>query len=484
MNIILLEAILGRLLTAYGLVMSIPLLVALYYQEEAVWAFSITIGLTVAIGILLQFKGKIEGKIGVREGFAAVGGSWVLAALFGAMPYFISGDVPYYIDALFEATSGLTTTGASVIANLEILPRSILLWRSLTHWLGGMGIIVLFIVLLPNIGMGAVHLFKAEVPGPISEKVLPKIKDTAFILWSLYAGLTLLEFIFLYLAGMSAFDALNHAFSTMATGGFSTQNASIAAFGSLTIELIIVLFMFLAGTNFNIFIHAWRHRTLSAFKDSEFKYYFLFLFFAFLVVASSLILQQGTNPLLAMRQAVFQVVSLMTTTGFVSADYDQWPGLAKMVLFVLMFIGGSAGSTAGGLKVARCFLLMKMAWAQLKQVIHPRLVVNIVVQDRVVDSYVLSTIGRFFFIFILIFITASLLLAGTGLEPFDAMSASIASLGNAGPGFGVVGPTLTYADISPFGKVTLTICMLLGRLELFTLLVFLQPEFWKPKKSW
>jgi len=484
MNIILLEAILGRLLTAYGLVMVIPTLVALYFQESAVWAFLITIGITVTLGLLLRFHGKIEGKVGVREGFAAVGGAWVLASLFGAIPYVLSGEIPNYVDALFEAASGLTTTGASVLTNLEIFPRSILLWRSLTHWLGGMGIIVLFIVLLPNIGIGAVHLFNAEVPGPISEKVLPKIKDTALILWAIYAGFTLLEVLLLYFAGMSLFDAVNHAFATMATGGFSTHTQSVAAFGSLGIELIMVIFMFLAGANFNIFIHAWRHRTLRAFIDSEFKYYFLIVTFAFVVVAGSLIIQQGTGPLTAMRQSIFQVVSIMTTTGFATVDFDQWPGLAKMVLFFLMFIGGSAGSTAGGLKVARCIVLMKMGWAQLKQVIHPRLVVNIVVQNRVIDSYILNTVGRFFFLFILTFSCASLLLAATGLEPFDAMSATIATLGNVGPGFGVVGPSVTYAPISSFGKLTLTLCMLLGRLELFTLLVLLQPEFWKSKKSW
>ncbi len=484
MNVILLETILGRLLTAYGLIMVIPLIVALYYQESAVWAFFWAVLITAGIGLVMRFHGKVDGKVGIREGFAAVGGAWVLASLFGALPYVISGDIPSYIDAVFETTSGLTTTGASVLTDLESFPRSILLWRSLTHWLGGMGIIVLFIVLLPNIGIGAVHLFNAEVPGPISEKVLPKIKDTAIVLWTIYAGFTLVEVLLLCFAGMSLFDAVNHAFATMATGGFSTRTASVAAFESVAIELIIVLFMFIAGMNFNIFIHAWRQRTLNVFKDTEFKYYLIFVALAFVFVSGNLVIQQGTDLLSAMRQAIFQVVSIMTTTGFATADFDQWPGLAKMILFFLMFIGGSAGSTAGGIKVARIIVLMKMGWAQLKQVIHPRLVVNIVVQDKVMDSYVLSTVGRFFFLFIFIFIIASLLLAGTGLQPFDAMSASIATLGNVGPGFGVIGPMVNYAPISPFGKIVLTLCMLLGRLELFTLLVFLQPEFWKSRKSW
>jgi len=484
MNVILLEAILGRLLTAYGLVMLIPLGVAVYCKESALWAFLFTIGITVALGILMRLHGKIQGKMGVREGFAAVAGAWILASLFGALPYVLSGDIPSYIDAVFETASGLTTTGASVLTDLENFPRSILLWRSLTHWLGGMGIIVLFIVLLPNIGIGAVHLFNAEVPGPISEKVLPKIKDTALVLWSIYAGFTLLEIILLCLAGMTFYDSVNHAFATMATGGFSTRTASVAAFDSAAIELIIVFFMIIAGANFNIFIFALRQRSLKVFKDTEFKYYIFIVVLAFLAVTGSLVFQQGTGLLPAMRQSIFQVVSIMTTTGFATADFDQWPGLAKLILFFLMFVGGSAGSTAGGIKVARLILLVKMGWAQLKQVIHPRLVVNIVVQDKVIDFYILSMVGRFFFLFILVFVCASLLLAGTGLEPFDAMAAVIATLGNVGPGFGIVGPAVNYAPITPFGKVTLTLCMLLGRLELFTLLVLLQPEFWKSKKSW
>lgn len=484
MNVILLEAILGRLLTAYGLVMIIPLGIAVYCREPAQLAFFITIVITVGLGILMRLHGKINGKMGVREGFAAVAGAWILASLFGALPYVFSGSIPNYIDAVFETTSGLTTTGASVLTNLEFFPRSILLWRSLTHWLGGMGIIVLFIVLLPNIGIGAVHLFNAEVPGPISEKVLPKIKDTALLLWSIYAGFTLLEVILLCLAGMSFYDAVNHAFATMATGGFSTRTASVAAFDSVAIELIIVFFMIIAGANFNIFIYALRQRSLSVFKDTEFKYYFLIIVLTFLAVTGSLVFQQGTGLLPAMRQSVFQVVSIMTTTGFATADFDQWPGLAKLILFFLMFVGGSAGSTAGGIKVARLILLVKMGWAQLKQVIHPRLVVNIVVQDKVIDYYTLSMVGRFFFLFVLVFVCASLVLAGTGLEPFDAMAATIATLGNVGPGFGIVGPSVNYATITYFGKITLTLCMLLGRLELFTLLVLLQPEFWKSKKSW
>ncbi|MFA6808466.1 MAG: TrkH family potassium uptake protein [Eubacteriales bacterium] len=484
MNMLLLEAIWGRLLTAYGIFMCIPLSIAIINRESSIIAFVASAGLSCFIGILFMAHGRIKGRMGAREGFAVVGGAWILASLFGSFPLYISGSVNGFIDAFFETVSGLTTTGASVLSNLESLPGSLLLWRSMTHWIGGMGIIVLFIVLLPNIGIGAVQLFNAEVPGLMAERLFPKIRDTAMTLWGIYTGFTVLEIILLKVAGMSFFDAVNHSFATMATGGFSTRSASIAAYDSLAIELVIVLFMVIAGVNFRIYFQVWRKGALNAFKDTEFKAYILLLSAATLAITVTLFLQGETGLGTSLRQAVFQVVSITTTTGFATADYDQWPSLAKIILFFLMFIGGSAGSTAGGIKVTRVVVLMKMGWAQLRQAIHPRVVVNIVVQDKSVETVILNTVARFFFLFILVFVTASVLLAATGLEPFDAMTAVIATLGNVGPGFGVIGPTATYASITIFGKIVLSICMLLGRLELFTLLVLLQPEFWKLSKKW
>lgn len=488
MNVTLLENILGRLLMAFSITMAVPLMIALFYRESAVWSFLISLVTTGVIGTAMFFHGKIEGKIGVRDSFAVVGGAWILASLFAALPFILSGVVPSYIDAVFEAVSGLTTTGASVLSNLEILPRSILFWRSLLHWIGGMGIIVMFIVLLPNLGIGNARIFYSETPGPLDEKIVPKIKDTAMILWRIYFGLTLINIILLMVAGMSFFDAVNHAFATMATGGFSTRSASIAAYNSVPIELITTLFMFIAGANFSLFIQVWKQRSLRPLRDTELKYYFLIVLISTLIITASLVIQHGAGSLPALRQSGFQVVAIMTTTGFASADFDQWPGIAKMVLFFLMFIGACAGSTAGGIKVSRIVLLVKMGLAQLKQAIHPRLVVNIVVQDRVMDNTVLANVGRFFFVYILTFSLGSILVTATGLEPFDAMSAVVATLSSVGPGFGVVGPMVTYAPLHPFAKGVLTACMLLGRLELFTLLVFLQPDFWRikrtGKKSW
>lgn len=485
MNFPLVLGIIGRLLNAYTFAMGVPLIYAFLNKDSSLSAFIISIIITGFTGIILMQQQKpSQGKMGIREGFAIVAAAWVLTSLFGALPYWLADAVPTYIDAVFETASGLTTTGASVINSVEILPPSILLWRSLTHWLGGMGIIVLFIVLLPNTGVGAVRLFNAEVPGPLSERVLPRIRDTAITLWKIYIVFTFVEVFLLMLAGMNLFDAINHSFATLATGGFSTKNTSIAYYDNLAIELIIIFFMILAGSNFGIYLTAWRKKSLKAFRDSEFILYLIIILSATLVIAASLWLMNGESLPYALRTSLFQVVSLITTTGFATADFDQWPSMTKLVLLLLMFIGGSAGSTSGGMKVSRIMLLSKTAWAELKRVIHPRAVSNIKLGGKSVDPNTLNMVGVFFFLYIIIFAGASIIIAGTGLEPFDAMSAVAATIGNIGPGFGVVGPTTTFANISLFGKAVLTLCMLLGRLELFTLLILIRPEFWRSRKTW
>ncbi|MDI6814053.1 MAG: TrkH family potassium uptake protein [Desulfitobacteriaceae bacterium] len=484
MNYLLVEHILGRLMIAYAAMMGVPLLLALIGQEGSILPFLITISVTVVVGLILLSHGRKDGRMGLREGFAIVAGAWLLTSLTGALPFYLSAAVPTYLDGIFETVSGLTTTGASVIDDVEILSNSILLWRSLTHWLGGMGIIVLFIVFLPNIGAGAVHMFNAEVPGPISERVLPRIRDNAIKLWQIYVGITVVEIILLMLAGMPWFDAINHSFATLATGGFSTKNASIKQFDSLAIELIIVVFMIIAGGNFGLYYSAWRYGFKKIFKDLEFRTYLILIAISTLAIAVSLWLTMGEEIGSSLRMALFQVVSIITTTGFASADFDKWPSAAKIILLLLMFIGGSAGSTAGGLKVSRLILLFKMGWAELRRAIHPRAVVNIRFEKKTVDPLIMNTVATFFFLFIVIFAVATLLLAATGLEPWDAMGAVAATLGNVGPGFGIVGPTTTYSAINTFGKSILILCMLLGRLELFTLLVLLQPEFWRTRKGW
>jgi trk system potassium uptake protein TrkH len=477
----LIYRILGKLLIAYGIFMAVPLVMALWEKETAaLTALVASVSLTVLTGSIMTVFGSNEGNIGIREGFLIVAGGWILAGVFGAFPYWFAGVTPGYLDALFEAVSGLTTTGASVLSDVEAVAASILLWRSMTHWIGGMGIIVLFLVFLPNLGMGGVNLFKAEVPGPRVDKVLPRIRDTAIALWLIYVCLTGIEIILLVLTGMPWFDAVNHAFATLATGGFSTKNTSVAHFDNLATELVITFFMFTAGGNFGLYFLAWHKGIRRLLKNTEFKVYAVIVAVSTLLITLSLYAQAEGEIGKSLREALFQVVSIMTTTGFATADFDKWPPVAKMILFVLMFIGGCAGSTAGGIKVIRFILLNKEATATVVRAIHPRLVRRVVVDNKPVSFDILNTTFHFFYFFIVIYVVSVLIVAACGLPAFDALSAVAATLGNIGPGFGIVGPTTTYAEVPDLAKAVLTLDMLFGRLELFTLLVLFHPEFWQP----
>ncbi len=471
--------LLGRLLLAYALFIVLPLGYALVFSEPVYTSFAITVAVTGALGAMLYYSGREPGRIGLREGFLFVAGSWLLASVLGALPYWLSGWVPTFLDAVFESVSGLTTTGATIVPDVEILPRSLLLWRSMTQWLGGMGIIVLFLVFLTNVGADAMNLFRAEMPGPTVERVMPRIRTMAGILWRLYVGFTAVEIVVLLLAGMAPFDAVNHAFTAVATGGFSTKNASIEHFDSLAIELALVFFMFLSGGNFALYYLAWQKGFRRLVANTEYMTYLGIMTAAVLALAAILHTHSGAG-LEGLRDALFTGVSIMTSTGFATANFDHWPPAAKIIILILMFIGGCAGSTAGGIKVVRLLILLKDAVWSLLHAVHPRLVVALKIDRKPVDSVVLHMVLQFFFIFMLLFFISVLLVAATGVNPFDAMGAVAAALGNVGPSFGVVGPATTYAAMPPFAKVVLTADMLLGRLELFTLLVLLHPEFWQP----
>ena len=477
-------SIIGRLTFGYGLCMLIPCLYSFSQNETAYLSifFAACVALLLGSGMAL-LRGE-RAHLGIREGFAIVGGSWVLASLLGALPYTFSGVLPNYVDAVFETVSGLTTTGASVISDLDIVPNGILLWRSITHWLGGMGIIVLFIAFLPEIGAGAIHMFRAEVPGPTADRVAPRLRDTAVALWGIYTVLTVIQIILLVLAGMSLFDSVNHTFATMATGGFSTKNNSILYYDSLAIELIIVLFMTIAGGNFGLYFIVWKKGLKALLHDLEFKVYLGILSLATLFMAANLVTASGQSTGQALRDSLFTASSVMTTTGFVTADFDKWPAFSKLILLSLMFIGGCAGSTAGAIKVVRFILLGKQSWAELQRDLHPRMVISVKVDGQAVAPSILQVTGQFFFIYMLTFVVAVLLVSAAGMEAWDAIGGVAATLGNVGPGFGVVGPTTTYSTLSDFIKVVLTAYMLLGRLELMTLLVFLRPEFWRAHRNW
>ncbi|MDH3809899.1 MAG: TrkH family potassium uptake protein, partial [Desulfuromonadales bacterium] len=417
--------------------------------------------------------------LSVREGFAIVTFGWTFFALFGALPFVFSGAIPSYLNAFFETMSGFTTTGSTILTDIEAMPPSLLLWRSLTQWLGGMGIIVLSLAILPMLGVGGMQLFKAEVPGPTTDRLKPRIQDTAKLLWGVYVLLTCIETLLLMAGGMSFFDGLNHAFTTMATGGFSTRNASVAAYNSVYIDWIITIFMFLAGVNFSLHYLALRGKIGDFIRNEE------FLFYSSLVIVGTALITMlnmgGTYPgfLDNLRYSAFQVVSIITTTGFGTADYELWPVLCQYLLVFFMFIGGCAGSTGGGMKVARILLLFKHAQVQVYRLIHPRAVRLVKLGDRPVDKDVMQSILGFFALYLGVFVAASFIMAATGMDLNSAGGSVIATLSNIGPGLGSVGPVDNFAHVPAIGKLVLAFCMLLGRLELFTVLVLVFPSFWR-----
>ncbi len=479
MNILLTFRILGAMLLFLAAALLVPIPFSLYFSDGATGVFIISSLITLMTGVLLFLGCRSNKELSVREGFAVVTFGWIFYTLFGALPYLLSGSIPNVVDACFETMSGFTTTGATILQVIEGLPESILLWRSLTHWIGGMGIIVMSLAILPMLGVGGMQLFKAEVPGPTADRLKPRIQDTAKLLWGVYVLLTSLETGLLMLGGMNFYEALSHAFATLATGGFSTRNASVAAYDSAYIDWVITAFMFLAGVNFTLHYHALRGRIREYFRNEE------FLFYLALTVGVTGILvffNQGTtysSLLQNLRYSAFQTTSILTTTGFGTADYETWPVITQYLLLFLMFIGGCAGSTGGGMKVARILLLFKHAMVQLYRLIHPRAVRLVKLGNHPVDREVMQAILGFFALYMGIFVAASFLMAASGMDVVSAGASVVATLGNIGPGLGSVGPVDNYSHIVPFGKTVLIACMLLGRLEVFTVLVLFFPSFWR-----
>ncbi|PLX89153.1 MAG: potassium transporter [Desulfuromonas sp.] len=480
MNLILTLRILGALLICLSGTLLLPIPFSLFYKDGAWTAFLFSALISLIIGSLLFYRCQSRKDMSVREGFAIVTFGWSFFALFGALPYLLSGAITAPIDAIFETMSGFTTTGSTILTQIEGFPPSLLFWRALTHWMGGMGIIVLSLAILPMLGVGGMQLFKAEVPGPTADRLKPRIQDTATLLWGVYLLLTVLETFLLMLGGMSFFDAICHAFATLATGGFSTRDASVAAYDSAYIDGIITLFMFLAGVNFTLHFQALRGRLRDFHRNEEFRCYLGITLFATLLLlifnwSGGIYQSFGDN----LRYSLFQVCSILTTTGFGTADYELWPVITQYILVLLMFIGGCAGSTGGGIKVARVLLLFKHAQVQLFRLIHPRAVRLVKLGTRPVDREVIHAILGFFALFIGVFVTASLLMAACGMDLISGGAAVVACLSNIGPGLGTVGPTDNYAHIPVLGKSVLIFCMLMGRLELFTVLVLFFPSFWR-----
>ncbi len=491
LNIKLIMRIIGVLLVIEGVLMLTALPFSIYYSDQpfhwdlfnSVHDFCpllLSAAFTVAIGGLLYvIPGRnVKKKFEKREGYIIVSLAWLIISIFGAIPFVLCGAISNYTDAFFETISGFTTTGATILTNVEAMPKGLLFWRSMTHWIGGMGIIVLSLAILPFPGIGGMQLFMAEVPGPTPDKLHPRITATAKRLWGIYIILTFVETVFLMLGGMSLFDGLCHAFGTLATGGFSTKNSSVADF-SPYIQYVITVFMILAGTNFTLHYLALHGKLKEIWKNEEFRYYIFVIFISTIVITLSLIFIGNTDLEKGFRDSIFTVASIITTTGFVAADYLFWPNVLWFIIFLLMFVGGSAGSTCGGIKVVRQLLLFKSSLLELKHLIHPYAVLSVRLNGKPVSQDIILNILAFFLIYAITVACGTLVMTMMGLDFTTAIGATVATLGNVGPGIGNVGPENNFAAITTLGKWFLSFLMLLGRLELFTVLILFSPAFWK-----
>ncbi len=454
--------------------------VSTYYGSSDVDEFLKSGGITIISGCILWFyKFSSSTIVNKKEGYLIVALGWFFMSLFGALPFHFSTATPLFTDALFESVSGFTTTGATIFNDIEVLPSGILFWRSLTHWIGGMGIIVLTVALFPLLGIAGIELFVAESPGPTTDKIHPRIKETAKRLWFIYFGLTVTLFVVLWLEGMTPFDAINHAFATMGTGGFSTKNTSIAYFASPLIEYTIILFMFIAGCNYAVIYYMLKGKFNKVWINEEFRYYSLFMLITGLVLGIWINFMIGGNYEENFRNGLFHLVSLVTTTGFVTADYTLWsPGLT-MFFFILLFLGACAGSTAGGIKFIRHIVFVKNTYLEFKRILHPRAMIRIKINKETVAPRVLTHILVFLLVYLLIFILGSLLITMTGMDFMTSVGGVASALGNVGPAIGDLGPLNNFSDVPLVAKWVFMFLMLLGRLELFTILIIFSPFFWR-----
>jgi trk system potassium uptake protein TrkH len=473
---------LGAFLFILGLTMLAPLACSLAYREADSRSFLYSLLITSGFGLALYLAGRSKGEtvlFGHREGFLIVSAGWVLAAFFGGLPYLLHGALPTLTDSFFETMSGFTTTGATVIGRIEGLPHGILLWRSMTQWLGGMGIIILSVAILPFLGVGGRQLFKAELPGPVKDKLEPRIVETARSLWIVYGIITVVGFIFLLFGGMSVFDAVNHIFCAMATGGFSTKDSSVAWFNSAYIDGVLVAFMLIAGINFTLHYQLLTGNFRTFYKDAELHFFLGTVLIATLLITADLRLNVFAEIGKAFRYAFFQVSSIITTTGFVTDNFAKWPAFSQIILVLLMFIGGSAGSTGGGIKCVRILLVLKHGYRELYRLVHPHAVTQVKLGRETVPQDVMKSVLGFFVLYIAMALLATIAMAALGLDMVSAFASVATTLGNVGPGLGLYHPATTFSEAPVLGKWILSFCMLVGRLEIYTVLVLLTPEFWK-----
>lgn len=459
-------------------IMFIPFAVSIYCGDSISYTYLITSGLLIATGLLMGLPKPDSKRIYAREGFVMVSLAWILMSLFGALPFTLSGAIPSYIDAFFETVSGFTTTGASVLTDIEALPDSLLFWRSFTHWIGGMGVIVFVLAFLPQKEMQSMHIMRAEVPGPTVGKLVSKTRATARILYKIYTVMTVAEIIALRLCGFSFFDSITTALSTAGTGGFSVMNSSIAAYDNIAAEIVIAVFMFLFGINFNLFYLSILKQFKRAFKSEELWAYIG------IIAISIVLITIDIYPLIgsvgsALRDSGFTVVSIVTTTGFITADYSQWPAFSQFIILLLLFTGACTGSTSGGLKVGRLIILLKSGVRQLKRAVNPQRVKCVRLDGAVLEEEVISSTSSYFLIYMLLIGVSSLIISLNDFDLITSLSSVITCINNVGPGFGSIGPVDNFSIFSDFSKIVLSLNMLVGRLEIFPMLVLVMPSTWK-----
>ncbi|WP_233861378.1 TrkH family potassium uptake protein [Tenacibaculum piscium] len=493
-NLKLIYRFLGITAILNGLFMWFSLPFSFYYDESSKWGIATAGIITVGLGLILYFFNKPDSKkIKKKEGYLIVSLGWLILTLTGMLPYLLSGSIPSVTNAFFETISGYSTTGSSILTDIESMPKGILFWRSATHWIGGMGIIVLTIAILPLLGIGGMQLFMAEAPGPSADKLHPRITDTAKRLWLIYVLLTLAEFLLLKVAGMGWFDAINHAMATISTGGFSTKNASVAHWNNAPfIQYIIIFFMFLAGINFVLTYFALKGKVRKVIQSEEFKYYLFGVLGISGIIAIMIIFNQDpslhtsiAHPMVygkvesAIRHSLFSVISVVTTTGFVTADFTMWSYFVTAIFFSLFFLGGSAGSTSGGVKIVRHIILLKSSFLEFKRTLHPNAIIPVRYDGKAVKQTIVFNILSFFVLYMLIFIVGTIILTFFGLDFYSALGACASSLGNIGPGIGTVSPVDNFNHLSIGAKWFCSFLMLIGRLELFTVLILFTPFFWR-----
>ena len=463
------------------MLLCIPFSIIYDLDENLPFVFFLCSVITLSTGFFMRIFTKNDkySEIKKRDGYLIVVLGWLFMTFFGSLPYLISGSIPTITNAFFETMSGFTTTGSTILNDIEALPKSILFWRSMTQWIGGMGIIVLTIAILPLLGIGGMELFIAEAPGPTKDKIHPRIKETAKRLWIIYFGLTSLETIILMFLGLDFFDAINHSLTTTSTGGFSTKQASIAAFQNPWIEAVIVIFMFLAGTNFTLIYFALKFKFRKIINNDEFKWYLTSLISVIIILTLIHSFSNNLTLLNSFRAISFQVVSIITTTGYSTADYTTWGYFLTFIFFLFLFSGASAGSTSGGIKIVRIIILIKNSLLEFKRRLHPKAVIPVILNGSAISNHIIYNLLAFIFLYLFIFTLGSIILSGLGLDFLSAISAVASAVGNVGPGIASVGPSYSFDHVPDLGKWVLSLLMLMGRLELFTVCLIFTPYFWK-----